>query len=46
VAGFLRKPWTGAPHATEIPFVFDTVAAYDTEDQSTNLNNAGPPTRS
>jgi para-nitrobenzyl esterase len=23
----LRKQWNGAPHATEIPFVFDTVAA-------------------
>jgi para-nitrobenzyl esterase len=23
----MRKAWKGAPHATEIPFVFDTVAA-------------------
>jgi para-nitrobenzyl esterase len=23
----MRKQWPGAPHATEIPFVFDTVAA-------------------
>jgi len=27
VAESLRKSWKGAPHATEIPFVFDTVAA-------------------
>jgi para-nitrobenzyl esterase len=27
VASSMRKQWTGAPHATEIPFVFDTVAA-------------------
>jgi len=27
VAESLRKTWKGAPHATEIPFVFDTVAA-------------------
>ena len=27
VAESLRKTWTGALHATEIPFVFDTVAA-------------------
>jgi len=27
VAESLRKQWKGAPHATEIPFVFDTVAA-------------------
>jgi para-nitrobenzyl esterase len=27
VAESLRKQWNGAPHATEIPFVFDTVAA-------------------
>jgi para-nitrobenzyl esterase len=27
VAESLRKQWSGAPHATEIPFVFDTVAA-------------------
>lgn len=26
VAGSMRKEWRGAPHATEIPFVFDTVA--------------------
>jgi para-nitrobenzyl esterase len=23
----MRKQWHGAPHATEIPYVFDTVAA-------------------
>jgi para-nitrobenzyl esterase len=27
VADSMRKEWPGAPHATEIPFVFDTVAA-------------------
>ncbi|HTT64388.1 MAG TPA: carboxylesterase family protein [Bryobacteraceae bacterium] len=27
VAACMRKQWTGAPHATEIPFVFDTIAA-------------------
>ena len=27
VAESLRQKWPGAPHATEIPFVFDTVAA-------------------
>ena len=27
VAESRRKQWAGAPHATEIPFVFDTVAA-------------------
>jgi len=27
VAESMRKQWHGAPHATEIPFVFDTVAA-------------------
>ena len=27
VAESMRKHWRGAPHATEIPFVFDTVAA-------------------
>jgi para-nitrobenzyl esterase len=27
VADSMRKQWRGAPHATEIPFVFDTVAA-------------------
>ena len=27
VAESMRKQWQGAPHATEIPFVFDTVAA-------------------
>jgi para-nitrobenzyl esterase len=27
VAESMRKQWPGAPHATEIPFVFDTVAA-------------------
>jgi len=27
VAESMRKQWTGAPHATEIPFVFDTVKA-------------------
>jgi len=27
VAESMRKTWKGAPHATEIPFVFDTVAA-------------------
>jgi para-nitrobenzyl esterase len=27
VAESMRKQWKGAPHATEIPFVFDTVAA-------------------
>lgn len=27
VASSMRKQWTGAPHATEIPFVFDTVKA-------------------
>ena len=27
VASSMRKEWTGAPHATEIPYVFDTVAA-------------------
>jgi para-nitrobenzyl esterase len=27
VAESMRKEWPGAPHATEIPFVFDTVAA-------------------
>jgi para-nitrobenzyl esterase len=27
VADSMRKQWPGAPHATEIPFVFDTVAA-------------------
>jgi len=25
VADYMRSKWTGAPHATEIPFVFDTV---------------------
>jgi para-nitrobenzyl esterase len=27
VAKSMRKEWAGAPHATEIPYVFDTVAA-------------------
>jgi para-nitrobenzyl esterase len=27
VAESMRAQWAGAPHATEIPFVFDTVAA-------------------
>ncbi len=27
VAESMRRQWPGAPHATEIPFVFDTVAA-------------------
>ncbi len=27
VASSMHKEWPGAPHATEIPFVFDTVAA-------------------
>ena len=27
VAESMRKQWAGAPHATEIPFVFDTVSA-------------------
>jgi para-nitrobenzyl esterase len=27
VAGSMRSHWPGAPHATEIPFVFDTVKA-------------------
>jgi para-nitrobenzyl esterase len=27
VAESMRKEWQGAPHATEIPYVFDTVAA-------------------
>jgi para-nitrobenzyl esterase len=27
VAESMRKEWPGAPHATEIPFVFDTVQA-------------------
>ena len=27
VADSMRKDWPGAPHATEIPYVFDTVAA-------------------
>ncbi len=27
VADSMRRQWPGAPHATEIPFVFDTVAA-------------------
>ncbi len=27
VADSMRKEWPGAPHATEIPFVFDTVKA-------------------
>ena len=27
VADSMRKQWPGAPHATEIPYVFDTVAA-------------------
>jgi para-nitrobenzyl esterase len=27
VAESMRKQWKGAPHATEIPFVFDTVDA-------------------
>ena len=26
VAAFMRPTWPGAPHATEIPYVFDTVA--------------------
>jgi para-nitrobenzyl esterase len=32
VAESMRKTWKGAPHATEIPFVFDTVAARYTKD--------------
>jgi len=32
VAESMRKQWPGAPHATEIPFVFDTVAARYTKD--------------
>ena len=27
VATSMRSQWPGAPHATEIPFVFDTVKA-------------------
>ena len=27
VAGAMRSRWPGAPHATEIPYVFDTVSA-------------------
>lgn len=32
VAESMRKQWKGAPHATEIPFVFDTVEARYTKD--------------
>ncbi|WP_180541319.1 carboxylesterase/lipase family protein [Nevskia soli] len=32
VAESMRKEWKGAPHATEIPFVFDTVKARYGED--------------
>jgi para-nitrobenzyl esterase len=32
VAESMRKTWKGAPHATEIPFVFDTVAARYTKE--------------
>jgi para-nitrobenzyl esterase len=32
VAESMRKQWAGAPHATEIPFVFDTVAARYAQD--------------
>ena len=28
IAESLRKQWTAAPHATELPFVFDNVATY------------------
>jgi para-nitrobenzyl esterase len=40
VAVSMRKEWPGAPHATEIPFVFDTVkarygTALDSADEST-----------
>jgi para-nitrobenzyl esterase len=40
VAKSMRKEWPGAPHATEIPFVFDTVrakygAALDPADEAT-----------
>jgi len=31
VAESMRKQWKGAPHATEIPFVFDTVTARYTD---------------
>ncbi|HYM76061.1 MAG TPA: carboxylesterase family protein [Candidatus Dormibacteraeota bacterium] len=39
VAGSMRSQWSGAPHATEIPFVFDTVktkygAQLTSEDES------------
>ena len=35
VAESMRKQWTGAPHATEIPFVFDTVQARYGKDLTT-----------
>jgi para-nitrobenzyl esterase len=36
VAESMRKEWPGAPHATEIPFVFDTVAAKYGKDLTPN----------
>ncbi len=36
VAESMRKQWPGAPHATEIPYVFDTVAAKYGKDLTPN----------
>jgi para-nitrobenzyl esterase len=36
VAESMRKTWPGAPHATEIPYVFDTVAAKYGKDLTAN----------
>lgn len=40
VADSMRKQWKGAPHATEIPFVFDTVAARYGKDLTESDENA------
>jgi para-nitrobenzyl esterase len=41
VAESMRKQWSGAPHATEIPFVFDTVRGrYGKELTATDENTA------
>lgn len=46
VADSMRKQWPGAPHATEIPFVFDTVRTKYGEDATSSDVKAGEETNS